>query len=86
MKERGRRIIRSGKVISNKADKTVVVEVVRLFQHPLYKRIVRRSSKFMAHDEQNECSVGDQVRISSSRPLSKRKRWVVLEILKKAKE
>ncbi len=84
MKERGRRIIRSGKVISNKADKTVVVEVVRLFQHPLYKRIVRRSSKFMAHDEHNKCQIGDKVVIIDSRPLSKQKRFRVKEIIEKA--
>jgi small subunit ribosomal protein S17 len=84
MKERGRRIIRVGKVISNKADKTVVVEVVRLFQHPLYKRIVRRSSKFMAHDEHNKCQIGDKVAIIDSRPLSKQKRFRVKEIIEKA--
>lgn len=75
-----------GHVISQSMDKSVVVAVDRLVEHPLYGKTIRRTSKFMAHDEQNECSVGDQVRISSSRPLSKRKRWVVLEILKKAKE
>jgi small subunit ribosomal protein S17 len=84
MKERGRRIIRIGKVVSNKADKTVVVEVVRLFQHPLYKRIVRRSSKFMAHDEHNKCQIGDKVAIIDSRPLSKQKRFRVKDIIEKA--
>lgn len=75
-----------GHVISQSMDKSIVVAVDRLVEHPLYGKTIRRTSKFMAHDEQNECSVGDQVRISSSRPLSKRKRWVVLEILEKAKE
>jgi small subunit ribosomal protein S17 len=84
MKDRGRRIIRIGKVVSNKADKTVVVEVIRLFQHPLYKRIVRRSSKFMAHDEHNKCQIGDKVAIIDSRPLSKQKRFRVKEIIEKA--
>jgi small subunit ribosomal protein S17 len=67
-------------------DKSVVVAVDRLVEHPLYGKTIRRTSKFMAHDEQNECSVGDQVRISASRPLSKRKRWIVQEILEKSKE
>ena len=75
-----------GHVISQSMDKSVVVAVDRLVEHPLYGKTIRRTSKFMAHDEQNECSVGDQVRISSSRPLSKRKRWIVQEILQKAKE
>jgi small subunit ribosomal protein S17 len=84
MKERGRRIIKIGKVVSNKTDKTVVVEVERIFQHPLYKRIVRRSSKFMAHDEHNKCKIGDKVAIIDSRPLSRRKRFKVKEIIEKA--
>ena len=75
-----------GHVISQSMDKSVVVAIDRLVEHPLYGKTIRRTSKFMAHDEQNECSVGDQVRISASRPLSKRKRWVVQEILEKAKE
>ena len=75
-----------GHVISQSMDKSVVVAVDRLVEHPLYGKTIRRTSRFMAHDEQNECSVGDQVRIAPSRPLSKRKRWVVHEILEKAKE
>jgi len=75
-----------GRVVSQSMDKSVVVAVDRLVEHPLYGKTIRRTSKFMAHDEQNECSVGDQVRISPSRPLSKRKRWIVQEILEKAKE
>jgi small subunit ribosomal protein S17 len=66
-------------------DKTAVVEVMRLMRHRLYKRVVRRSTRYAAHDEKNECSVGDRVRIRESRPLSKTKRWTVVEILEKAK-
>lgn len=70
----------TGKVVSNKMDKTVVVAVTRLYQHPVYKKTVKRVSRFKAHDEQNACQVGDQVKIIESRPLSKDKRWVVLEV------
>jgi small subunit ribosomal protein S17 len=80
------KMIRSGIVVSNKADKTVVVKVERKFQHPLYNRTVKQSKKFMAHDETNACQIGDVVRIVESRPLSKRKRWMVLEIVQKAGE
>jgi small subunit ribosomal protein S17 len=80
------KMIRSGVVVSNKADKTVVVKVERKFQHPLYHRTVKQSAKFMAHDEANACTIGDVVRIVESRPLSKRKRWAVLEIVQKAGE
>ena len=80
------KMIRSGVVVSNKADKTVVVKVERKFQHPLYHRTVKQSAKFMAHDETNACAIGDLVRIVESRPLSKRKRWAVLEIVQKAGE
>ena len=80
------KMIRNGVVVSNKADKTVVVKVERKFQHPLYKRTVKQSKKFMAHDETNACQIGDEVRIVESRPLSKRKRWMVLEIVQKAGE
>ena len=75
-----------GHVISQSMDKSVMVAVDRLVEHPLYGKTIRRTNKFMAHDEQNECSVGDQVRILESRPLSKRKRWIVQEILEKSKE
>ena len=71
--------IYSGKVISNKMDKTVVVAVTRLFQHPVYKKTVKRVTKLKAHDEQNKCNVGDTVKIIESRPQSKEKRWVVLD-------
>jgi small subunit ribosomal protein S17 len=79
-------MIRSGVVVSNKADKTVVVKVERKFQHPLYSRTVKQSAKFMAHDETNACQIGDVVRIVESRPLSKHKRWMVLEITQKSGE
>ncbi|GEM_PF-45880 len=73
-----------GVVVSNKMDKSVVVRVEFRRRHPLYKKVVRRFSKFMAHDENNECQIGDLVRIVETRPLSKRKRWMVEEILEKA--
>jgi small subunit ribosomal protein S17 len=67
-----------GRVISDAADKTVVVRVERQFQHPLYKKFIRRSKKYAAHDEENRCKTGDLVQIQECRPISKRKRWVVL--------
>ncbi|GFP82156.1 30S ribosomal protein s17 [Phtheirospermum japonicum] len=73
-----------GMVVSNKMQKSVVVAVDRLFHHKLYNRYVKRTSRFMAHDEHNHCNIGDRVRLDPSRPLSKRKNWVVAEILKKA--
>ncbi len=80
------KMIRNGIVVSNQADKTVVVKVERKFQHPLYHRTVKQSKKLMAHDETNACNIGDLVKIVESRPLSKRKRWAVLEIVQKAGE
>ncbi|KAK7390304.1 hypothetical protein VNO78_25606 [Psophocarpus tetragonolobus] len=74
-----------GMVVSNKMQKSVVVAVDRLFYHKVYDRYVKRTSKFMAHDENNLCNIGDRVRLDPSRPLSKRKHWVVAEILKKAR-
>lgn len=71
--------IYTGKVISNKMDKTVVVAVTRLFQHPVYKKTVKRVTKFKAHDEKNKSQIGDIVKIIETRPLSKEKRWVVIE-------
>jgi small subunit ribosomal protein S17 len=71
--------IYSGKVISNKMEKTVVVAVTRLFQHPVYKKTMKRVTKFKAHDEKNKCNIGDMVKIVETRPLSKEKRWVVIE-------
>ncbi|HDQ45324.1 MAG TPA: 30S ribosomal protein S17 [bacterium] len=74
-----------GLVVSNKMEKSIVVSVERQIRHPLYKKYVKRTSKFMAHDEQNSCSVGDTVRIMEMRPLSRKKRWRLVEILEKAK-
>jgi small subunit ribosomal protein S17 len=79
------RQVLTGIVVSDKMDKTVTVAVERTIMHRLYKRIVKRTSKFAAHDENNECKVGDRVVIVSSRPLSKRKRWRVSEIVERAK-
>jgi small subunit ribosomal protein S17 len=83
--ERGRRKIRIGKVVSNKADKTIVVMVERQVAHPLYRKYSKKTKKFMAHDEQNICGEGDVVKIMETRPLSARKRWRLVEIVEKAK-
>ena len=80
------KLIRNGTVVSNKADKTVVVKVERKFQHPLYSRTVKSSKKYMAHDENNACQVGDVVKIMESRPLSRRKRWMVVDVVQKSGE
>jgi len=82
---KGKRKIREGVVKSNKMTKTVVVVVERRYQHPLYKRIVRRTKSYKAHDEQNQCQVGDRVRIIECRPLSATKRWRLLEIVERNK-
>ncbi len=71
--------IYTGKVISNKMDKTVVVAVTRLFQHPVYKKTVKRVTRFKAHDENNKCAIGDTVKIIEVKPLSKEKRWAVID-------
>ena len=76
---------RVGQVVSAKMDKTIVVKVVRRFQHPLYKRVVQARKKFYAHDEQNQCREGDWVRIEETRPLSKLKRWRLVEVLEKTR-
>jgi small subunit ribosomal protein S17 len=81
MNVRGLRKTRDGVVISDKMDKSVIVEVSRTVLHPLYQKYVRKRTRFMAHDEANECKVGDKVRIVESRPLSRRKRWRVQEKL-----
>lgn len=78
------RKVRTGVVISNKMDKTVVVEVSRTVVHPVYKKFVRRRKRFMAHDEENRCRVGDEVMIVETRPLSRHKNWRVRKILKEA--
>ena len=80
-----RRKVREGLVSSSSMDKTVVVKVVRRVPHPLYRRIIRRTTSFKAHDEKNECGVGDRVKIIETRPLSKTKRWRLLEVIEKAK-
>jgi len=82
--ERGRRQAKVGRVVSNKMNKTVVVEVADTFTHRLYHRTIKKTKKFHAHDEENRCNVGDVVEIVSSRPLSKTKRWRVREIVKRA--
>jgi small subunit ribosomal protein S17 len=73
----------TGKVVSDRMDKTVVVAITRLFQHPAYKKTVKKVTKFKAHDAENSCKVGDTVSIVESRPLSRDKRWTVLEILQR---
>ncbi len=80
---RGKRKVRVGRVVSDKMDKTVVVAVVRSFRHPLYGKTIRRTKKYMAHDERNECRVGDLVEIVETRPLSRHKRWRVRAILER---
>jgi small subunit ribosomal protein S17 len=82
---RARRKVRIGKVVSNKMQKTVVVMVERQFAHPIYKKMIKRNSKFKAHDENNECQIGDKVKVMETRPLSKEKCWRVVEIMEKAK-
>ncbi len=76
--------IYTGKVVSNKMNKTVVVAVTRLVQHPVYKKTIKKITKFKVHDEENKCNVGDMVSVVETRPLSKDKRWKVLSILEKA--
>ncbi|NLI12153.1 30S ribosomal protein S17 [Pelotomaculum propionicicum] len=78
------RKVLTGKVVSDKMDKTVVVAVETLVRHPLYQRTIRRTKKFKAHDEENSCHTGDKVRMMETRPLSKEKRWRVIEILERA--
>lgn len=85
-KKRGQRKVRIGRVVSDKMDKTVVVAVETFVRHPLYGKVVRRTKKFKAHDENNACRIGDKVRIMETRPLSKEKRWRVVEILERAEQ
>lgn len=82
---RSQRKVRVGEVVSDKMDKTAVVAVTRLVKHAKYGRFVKRTSKFKVHDEKNECHIGDTVRIMETRPLSKDKRWRLVEIMKKAR-
>lgn len=83
--ERGLRKNKVGKVISNKMDKTIVVAVERLVKHPVYGKYYKKTSKFMAHDDGNDAREGDRVQIMETRPLSRRKRWRLVEILERAK-
>ena len=85
MEERNLRKTRTGKVVSDKMDKTIVVAVEDHVKHPLYNKIVKRTYKLKAHDENNECKVGDTVKVRETRPLSKDKRWRLVEIMEKAK-
>lgn len=85
MSDRAFRKTRTGVVVSDKMDKTIVVAINDRVKHPLYKKIVKRTYKLKAHDENNECKVGDKVRVMETRPLSKDKRWRLVEIVEKAK-
>ena len=85
MSERNYRKTRVGKVVSDKMDKTVVVAVVDSVKHPLYNKVVKRTYKLKAHDENNECHIGDRVKVMETRPLSKDKRWRLVSIIEKAK-
>jgi small subunit ribosomal protein S17 len=83
--ERNLRKTKLGVVSSNKMDKTITISVERKVKHPLYGKFVKKSTKFHAHDEKNECSIGDTVKIMESRPLSKTKRWRLVEVIEKVK-
>ncbi|HVB77441.1 MAG TPA: 30S ribosomal protein S17 [Candidatus Nitrosotalea sp.] len=83
--ERAFRKVRTGLVVSDKMDKTVVVQITDLKSHPLYKKVIRRRTRFKAHDEVNQCRIGDLVRIMETRPISKDKRWRVVEVVEKAR-
>ena len=85
MEARNLRKERIGVVTSNKMDKSIVVEITRRVKHPIYGKFVKKSNKFMAHDEKNECNIGDTVRIMETRPLSKNKCWRLVEIIERAK-
>lgn len=85
MSERALRKTRVGKVVSDKMDKTIVVAIEDSVQHPLYKKVMKRTYKLKAHDENNACSIGDKVKVMETRPLSKDKRWRLVEIIEKAK-
>ncbi|MGH7706399.1 MAG: 30S ribosomal protein S17 [Vulcanimicrobiaceae bacterium] len=85
MEQRSRRRVKQGRVVSNKMDKTIVVVSETRVPHPVYKKIVKKSVRFKAHDETNECRIGDTVRIMECRPLSRDKRWRLVEVVEKAK-
>jgi small subunit ribosomal protein S17 len=83
--ERKKRKTKVGWVVSNKMQKTIVVAIDRLLRHPQYNRVIKRTSKLYAHDEENQCQIGDKVKVMETRPLSKLKRWRLVEVLEKAK-
>jgi len=85
MEKRNLRKERTGVVVSNKMDKSIVVQIERRFKHPVYGKYVKKSNKFVAHDEKNDCNIGDTVRIMETRPLSKNKNWRLIEIIERAK-
>jgi small subunit ribosomal protein S17 len=85
MEERNLRKVRIGKVVSNKMDKSITLTVDRKVKHPLYGKFVQKTTKLMAHDENNECGIGDTVKVMETRPLSKNKGWRLIEIVAKAK-
>jgi len=85
LSERALRKTRIGKVVSDKMDKTIVVAIEDSVQHPLYKKVMKRTYKLKAHDENNECKIGDKVKVMETRPLSKDKRWRLVEVIEKAK-
>jgi len=85
MEKRNLRKERTGLVVSNKMDKSIVVQIERKYRHPIYGKFVRKTKKFIAHDEKNDCNIGDMVRIMETRPLSKLKNWRLVEIIERAK-
>ncbi len=85
MEDRNLRKTRTGRVVSDKMDKTIVVAIEERVKHPLYKKFVKRTYKLKAHDENNDCNIGDTVKVMETRPLSKEKRWRLVEIVEKAK-
>lgn len=85
MEDRAIRKTRTGKVVSDKMDKTIVVAIETSVKHPLYKKIVKRTYKLKAHDENNECNIGDRVKVMETRPLSRDKRWRLVEVVEKAR-
>ena len=85
MEKRNLRKERTGLVVSNKMDKSITVQIERKFRHPMYGKFVKKTTKFIAHDEKNECNIGDTVRIMETRPLSKNKNWRLVEIIERAK-
>jgi small subunit ribosomal protein S17 len=85
MAERKKRKIRIGRVVSNRMQKTIVVAVKRSLKHPVYQKTIKRTSKLYAHDEKNECQIGDLVQVMETRPLSRLKRWRLLKVVEKAK-